>query len=315
MSTGLRASAENRSTFTRRTWRRKFGEDVLVDEWLKTTVARFHHWGVTTGIGRQFAKKDEATDTVPYMTMNPIAGSHAKVSSGFDYWGQMHDPFDPEFATDLDTLLEQLKPVANDPWFVGYYIDNELSWQGIGPEADIGLALGTLKAAAGQPAKAAFVADLRKRYGDVQRLNGAWQSQFRDWNELNGPWIPGQVSDGLRRDCRQFVQQFARQYFRVVSEHVKAHDPNHLYCGCRFSVHTEDIVRAAAEYCDVISFNIYAPQLQKAKWAYLATLNKPCLVSEFHIGATDRGNFGYGLVGAGSGYPGENVLRVCQLRD
>ena len=175
---------------------------------------------------------------------------------------------------------------------------NELSWQGIGPDADIGLALGTLKATAGQPAKTAFVAELRQRYGDIQRLNGAWQSQFRDWNELNGPWNPVQVSEGLRRDCRQFVQQFARQYFRVVSEHVKAHDPNHLYLGCRFSVHTADIVRAAAEYCDVISFNIYTPRLEKTKWAYLTTLNKPCLVSEFHVGATDRGMFGPGLVSA-----------------
>ena len=58
-----------------------------------------------------------------------------------------------------------------------------------------------------------------------------------------------------------FVHAFARHYFTVVRDTLKKYDPNHLYLGCRFAGYTPEAVRAAAEVCDVVSFNVYQPRL------------------------------------------------------
>jgi len=55
-------------------------------------------------------------------------------------------------------------------------------------------------------------------------------------------------------------------------------------------------VSVAAEYCDVISFNIYNRSLDPDTWAFTSTLGKPCVIGEFHFGALDRGMFHPGLV-------------------
>lgn len=99
----------------------------------------------------------------------------------------------------------------------------------------------------------------------------------------------------MRADLLQFVKRFAEQYFLVVSTELKKADPNHLYLGCRFSRSTPDEVRAAARFCDVVSFNIYAPRIDPDQWSFLNDLNKPCIIGEFHFGALDRGMFSPGL--------------------
>jgi hypothetical protein len=60
-------------------------------------------------------------------------------------------------------------------------------------------------------------------------------------------------------------------------------------------------VQGCAAWCDVVSFNVYAPDLAGAgDWAFLHSVSKPALVGEFHFGATDRGAFGAGLIPVGS---------------
>ena len=39
-------------------------------------------------------------------------------------------PLIPSSPRTLDKLLEQLRPVAKDPWFVGYYIDKRVELAG-----------------------------------------------------------------------------------------------------------------------------------------------------------------------------------------
>lgn len=52
-------------------------------------------------------------------------------------------------------------------------------------------------------------------------------------------------------------------------------------------------VRAAAKYCDVLSYNLYRRDI--ADFDYPGE-EKPFLVGEFHFGALDRGMFHTGLV-------------------
>ena len=71
-----------------------------------------------------------------------------------------------------------------------------------------------------------------------------------------------------------------------------------MYLGCRFAWRTEEAVAAAAEFCDVVSFNIYDRRVDPGKWAFLETLGRPAIIGEFHVGALDRGMFHPGLVSA-----------------
>jgi len=66
--------------------------------------------------------------------------------------------------------------------------------------------------------------------------------------------------------------------------------------GARFAGYTPEAVEACAEFCDMLSFNIYRPRVDHAQWSFLDDLGKPAMVGEFHMGATDRGMFHTGLV-------------------
>ena len=65
---------------------------------------------------------------------------------------------------------------ANDPWCLGYFSDNELSWGD-----DTSLAVAALQSAPDQPAKPVFRADLQAKYGDIAQLNRAWGTAHASW--------------------------------------------------------------------------------------------------------------------------------------
>jgi len=83
----------------------------------------------------------------------------------------------------------------------------------------------------------------------------------------------------------------------VVAEAIHRHDPHHLFLGGRFAVNTPEAIAACAQYCDVVSFNVYADLPQHGfDAAAMHQLDKPVLISEFHFGSDDRGPFGKGVV-------------------
>jgi hypothetical protein len=98
----------------------------------------------------------------------------------------------------------------------------------------------------------------------------------------------------MKEDLSAFMREFAGRYFKAVREAVRKADPNHLYLGARFAGHTLEEVQACAEYCDVISFNIYRPTI--GDMHELDGIDRPTIIGEFHMGALDRGMFHPGLV-------------------
>ncbi|WP_165228387.1 beta-agarase [Aquisphaera insulae] len=284
---------------------RVYGRDAF-RPWRERTLERLPSWGFNT-IGNWSDPRFYKNGKVPYTATANIDGNHARVSSGSDYWGKMHDPFDPQFALDVKASLARVVPkVKGDEWCIGYFVDNELSWGGFGDQAGrVGLAIGALGASAdGSPAKRAIVGLLRAKYTEIARLNAAWKAEIADWKALEAPWHPAgsqsKWTDAMRDDLRAFVTEFARTYFRTIRDELKAQDPDHLYLGCRFAWRTEEAIAAAAEICDVVSFNIYERKVDPAKWGFLNGLKKPAIIGEFHVGALDRGMFHTGLVSASS---------------
>lgn len=307
---------------------RKYGPNYVA-AWQAISLARLRSWGFNT-IGNWSdamipdpdispSASEGGGGRIPYVVPIGAWGSHDKVSAGYDYWGQMDDPWDPGFERDLDRDIAYRTPnVAGDPYCIGYFVGNELSWcagSTDAPRDRYGLAYGALALdAAKSPAKAAFVADLRKEYATIADLNAAWQTTFDSWDALSAPFEPtGDPTDAMTADLAAYVRHFADQYFRVVSTDLKKADPSHLYLGCRFAWYTPDVVAEAAKYCDVVSFNIYARTVDPQKWGFLNNLGKPCLIGEFHFGALDRGMFSPGLVAA-AGQAGRGKMFETYIR-
>jgi hypothetical protein len=79
-----------------------------------------------------------------------------------------------------------------------------------------------------------------------------------------------------------------------VREVIKAVAPSQLYLGCRFAAVNARAAAAAARYCDVVSYNLYQPNV--ADFKFNGGADVPLIIGEFHLGALDRGLFHPGLV-------------------
>jgi hypothetical protein len=273
--------------------------------WRTRTLDRLQAWGFNT-LGNWSDPALGQAHRLPYTRSINIAGDYANVSSGYDYWSRMPDPFDPRFVAATEAAVAKASAdVRDDPWLLGYFADNELAWAGIGPQGRWGLALGTLVGEAASPAKQGFIAMLRKQYATPQALAAAWGIPLDSWKALAATGYvapaPDEAHPAIARDYSAWLSHYADAYFRIVAAAIRRHDPHHLFLGGRFAVYTPEAVAACAQYCDVVSFNAYADLPQHhIDMARMQALDKPVLISEFHFGSNDRGPFGAGVVPVGN---------------
>ena len=268
---------------------RKFGAD-FAKTYYPLVHGRLKSWGINT-IANWSSQDIYLLRKTPYV--GTIHFSPPVIEGSEGYWTKFPDPFAPEFRSKLKASLKQKKDkTANDPWCIGYFVQNELDWK-----SAESLALSTLTSAAKQPAKQVFIKALKKKYTSIRKLNSIWGSNYSTWDELSGSKEKINNANALE-DLHAFTTQFAEQYFRVIRDELKVIAPNQLYFGCRFSNFNDLAVRAAAKYCDVVSFNRYrysVDDLQLPKGE-----DKPMIIGEFHFGALDRGMFHTGLKQADS---------------
>jgi hypothetical protein len=276
------------------------GHDWLA-AWRRRTLRRLQAWGFNT-IGNWSDPALGLAHRLPYTRSINIAGVYANVASGYDYWGRMPDPFDPRFVRAADAAAASATAgVAEDPWLLGYFADNELAWAGAGPQGRWGLAMGTLAGDAHSPAKQAFIAVLRHKYAAPETLGAAWGIPLGSWTALEATGyaapLPSAAYPAIAEDYSAWLRLYADTYFRTVRAALRRHDAHHLFLGGRFAVNTPEAVAACAQYCDVVSFNIYADLPQHGfDAAAMRQLDRPVLISEFHFGSADRGPFGNGVV-------------------
>jgi hypothetical protein len=290
---------------------RKYGPDWYA-RWQEVTMARLPAWGFNT-IANWSDTRLGDLKKIPYTaTLRLARGEMAQLSHTPPFPNfQMPDTFDPRFAAAVDQSLRgQAEQRRHDPWLLGYYVDNELPWGFMrNDRTRYALGLDALSLGAASPAKLGMADQLRARYGTIEKLNAAWNARLASWEELlEKPFRPeGQFPPAMREDLAAFVRELARRYFRTVRDALRKYDSNHLYLGMRFAWlvreeyawTTQEVEEAAAEYCDVISFNIYLPRLD-ARWDSLKRLGKPAIIGEFNMGALDRGMFYPGVVAARS---------------
>ncbi|MDO5058058.1 MAG: hypothetical protein Q4E06_12150 [Lautropia sp.] len=284
---------------------RRDGE-AWAQRWVDRTPRRLKAWGFNTA----GAWSDESilTAKMPHTRILHVEGPFARLSDGHNWWSGIPDPFDPAFGKALEMQLQKAAiRTHDDPWLIGWFIDNELGW-GDGSAADpvvrYALAWSALQIDAAAPqahAKRAFVRMLRERYGDdVGQLAAAWQQPLTDWAAIEAA-LPAERRPDARRpavaaDLSAFLRLHAESYFSQVAQALERHAPNHLYLGSRFASRTPEAMAACARWCDVVSFNLYIPNLREGfEHQALARLDKPALLTEFHFGSSDRGPFWPGV--------------------
>ena len=273
--------------FSRANLLRKYG-DAWFEAFTDLAHRRIRAWGLNT-VANWSDEKVYLQRRTPYTVCLGTSGPRIEGSDG--WWGKFPDPYSTEFIDGIrKRALDQQKPrTATDPWCIGYFVDNELSWG----KDDRSLAWAALLSPVTQPAKVAFKAWLETKYATPAALNTAWGTTFDSWDTFLGSTNkPNEKLCGA--DMEAFHTQIAEQYFRTIRDAVKAAAPDKLYLGSRIAWGAPSVYRAAAKYCDVVSVNIY--QRQATKDLPEGSEDKPMINGEFHFGALDRGIFHTGLV-------------------
>ena len=206
---------------------RKYGGDWK-QAFAETSAARLPRWGVNT-IANWSDSFIYAQRKVPYVAYVRTSAPPIEGSTG--YWGKFADVFHPDFKKKLRQRLkwENIAITRDDPWCIGYFVDNELSW---GDETS--LATAALVSPPEQKAKQDFIADLKAKYQTIGELNKVWKTKHASWDALLASTDAPEI-ELARSDLEAFYQKIADTYFSSVREVLKEFSSQHLYLGCRIA--------------------------------------------------------------------------------
>lgn len=256
---------------------RKYGDDY------RTVVAaqlheRMRSWGFNT-LGNWSAREVCVMRRTPYTL--PVNSSGPTVHYRF------HDVFDPGWEPALRRAIERAaEGTKGDSFCIGYFVDNE-RWFGWRPRA---AAIGeeTLKNPPERAAKVRMVDGLKAKYGAVDQLNAAWQTEFASWDAVLAlRELPKDLlkNDAALADCGDFGMLFAEHYLSTCDRLLKELAPSKLYLGPRFHGHVApEVVALCARYADVVSYNIYDNPPDGRVNQY-AALDVPILSTEWGVGS------------------------------
>jgi hypothetical protein len=263
---------------------RKYGPDWQ-QKFANITHLRLKSWGINT-IANWSDAKIYLMRKTPYVAT--ISYSSRRLEGSQGYWGKFYDVFDPSFRQTLRQRLEREKDTsASDPWCIGYFVHNELSW---GDETS--LAVAALISPPDQPAKKVFIEDLKTKYKSIEKLNNVWETKHKTWDALlQSTQAPDKKK--AHNDLTAFSTKIAETYFKTIREECKKVAPNQLYMGCRFAWVNDRAARAATKFCDIVSYNRYSYSVENHRLP--DDIDMPVIIGEFHFGALDRGMFHTGL--------------------
>jgi len=133
--------------------------------------------------------------------------------------------------------------------------------------------------------KAAWEFVLKRHGGSVAQLAKDWGAAFDSPGKLAELHRKGMVLDSkaFGADHDAFTAHFAREYFRLTSEAIRRHDPNHMVLGCRHGAPPGGVVLEAYDrrWVDVLSANNYRDYFKERMDEYYRVTKMPILNGEF----------------------------------
>ena len=246
--------------------------------------SRLRSWGMNS-IGSW------TTTNAYLLRRTPYARVFYPSVSGINGNGQIPDYFNPAFKTSLTNSLSG--PERNDPWCLGFYINNELEWTRPSFFPDIKeVGLTALAAVSTSFAKIAFRDQLEAKYGLISALNAQWGTSYTSWTDFLNQRTTFPSGSSGNVDLNAFYRTYAEQFFSSCAEVIQGHTSN-LFLGSRFAGQPHvDAARACTNHVDVASFNSYNNTV-----SVLTGLEAdiPLINTEHNFCAQDTGLFWVGL--------------------
>ena len=282
-------------------WRRPYQEHNASQyasrkEWEDETLSRLKSWGFNMlGACCDNSLRHRGLAHAIFLNMSEgfCSGDEDRWISEYRHVPNtaMPNVFHPGYAAHCDRVAREMCAAnRNDADLLGYYIDNELVWQGMrGASMDTGFFDSVRGKGEGHSARRALMEFLRR--------NG-----IADLTAFDA--MPSERQKTVKT---AFLNLAAERYFSVTTDAIRRHDPNHLIFGCRFAGldgAPAAVWKAAGRFCDVITFNCYpwadidrnvmldargGTSLVPRFAAVHALTGKPLLVTEWSFPALDTG--------------------------
>lgn len=251
--------------------------------WARDTEQRLRGWNFNTA-GAWSHEAMYAHTTMYHTRVLGMAGD----------WGaddaRLLDVFDPAYAAKLDEIARrEVAPHANDTRLIGYFINNELPWygeRGWPTSPTINLLTRYLQLPDGAPGRARALAFLAGWYtNDFAAFARDWRTEADSFDALSRTRAVELQGGNARLVSIAWSGEVADRYFKLTTEAIRRHDPNHLVLGVRYAYRAPTpVMEACARYCDVISVNHYSKSgvFNEQLIGNIAALSdKPVLITEF----------------------------------
>ena len=113
-------------SFANANLRRKYGEKWQ-SEYIDRAHRRLRAWGLNTIANWSWSAIYSLRRTPYTLCLGTHGTPRLKDSTG--WWGALPDPFNPAFEKKLrERARDAAKTMCDDPWCIGVFVDNELSW-------------------------------------------------------------------------------------------------------------------------------------------------------------------------------------------
>lgn len=246
----------------------KFGN---ANNWAVATTTQLRQHGFNgAGAWSDTARLKQVPGPLVYTIIKNFLSTYSATNSNPGY----PQVFEPTFAPFCQAYAQSFASTQNDPWLLGYFSDNELSFPSSMLVTWLGLTPG----------------------------NSSYEEAWRWLRERYGPGATAeQVTTQDRLD---FLGHVWGRYYSVVNAAIKSRDPNHLYLGSRLFSSDKDrpeIFREIGPHVDVVSVNHYSqwtPDINRIRM-WEAESGRPVVITEFYVKGEDSGmpnNTGAGWV-------------------
>lgn len=246
----------NRSQFSDEELRARFGG---LENWIGATGQLLRSAGFNTlGCWSEWQPFRQSDQRVPYTPrwnfMLTYKNQRPAKNGARGFPNECMPVFDPEFEVFCDEHARQIAATRDDPWLLGHFSDNELP----------------------------FRPDALDNYLALPETDPGHQAAVT--------WWAGHATGDLDRpttvaDQDAFLEFLARRYYRLVSQAIKQHDPNHLYLGSRVHGRTiREPVFRGSQGVDVVSVNYYHRwSVEPARLdGWVSNSGRPFVISEWY---------------------------------
>jgi hypothetical protein len=197
--------------------------------------------------------------------------------------------FSPDWRQAADYAIKsQTEPLKNNHNLIGYYTDNELSWD----DNAVGARVYFDDLPTDDPNRQQVLGVIQKTWPSVTLFNQDWNTKLGKWDELRGlAQLPTASNAAYDKLESHWLEHIARAYFEMTSTLVHKYDPNHLVLGCRYrGWMPAEVARASRGLTDAQSLNYYASDslLDSNTFRTLSEESgQPVVISEYSFHSLD----------------------------